>query len=204
METERKLKNIAMDYYDSKINTREASKCITNLTSDKGDSAEDNVLLEIRNLAIVNVSWCEPVVVGEVKGEDRSNDVFDTLLDLIRIGHLSKQAIDNNLYDAVLGMHVIGLQATIYVTCLLDYGLYTMLEIYSMTMPRDMSNIRGYISSCEDLLPLCDLYKNYCRKSNEPETLRQKITQGISDAVFKNITNTSKNRKRPCPFIVNP
>jgi hypothetical protein len=58
--------------------------------------------------AILNISWCEPVAIGEVKGEDQSNDIFETLLDLIRIGHLSKQSIDNNLYDAVLGIHVVG------------------------------------------------------------------------------------------------
>jgi hypothetical protein len=103
----------------------------------------------------------------------------------------------------LITMFYVGLQVTIYLTCLLDYGLYTMLEICSITMPRDMSNIRSYISNCEDLLPLYDLYKNYCKQSDESETLKQKITQGISDAVFKKITNTSKNRKRPCPFIVN-
>ncbi|KAI8971056.1 hypothetical protein BDB01DRAFT_731101, partial [Pilobolus umbonatus] len=88
------------------------------------------------------------VVIGEAKGEDQSKDVFEILLDLIRIGHLSKQSIDNNLYDAVVGIHVVGLHATVYLTCLLDYGLYTMLEICSITMPRDIYNTRSYVSGC--------------------------------------------------------
>lgn len=82
-------------------------------------------------------------------------------------------------------MFYVGPQSTIYLTCVLDYRLYTMLAIYSITMPRDMFNICSYINSCEDWLLLYDLYKIYYKKSNEPETLKQKITQGISDVVFK-------------------
>jgi hypothetical protein len=55
-----------------------------------------------------NVIWNGPVTVGEAKGEDAKEDIYETLLDLIRIARLSKQSIDSNFYEGVIGIHVIG------------------------------------------------------------------------------------------------
>lgn len=68
-----------------------------------------------------NVVWNGPFAVGEVKGEDAKDDIHATLLDLIRIGRLSKQSIDSNFYEGVIGIHAVG-------RLLLElYGLLTNL-----------------------------------------------------------------------------
>ncbi|KAI7900898.1 uncharacterized protein BX663DRAFT_562621 [Cokeromyces recurvatus] len=99
-----------------------------------------------------NVVWNGPVTVGEVKGEDTKDDIYATLLDLIRIGRFSKQSIDNNFYEGLIGVHTVGLTVTVYYTCLLDSGLYVMIEICTISMPRDTTQLRAYVAACEDLL----------------------------------------------------
>jgi hypothetical protein len=158
-----------------------------------------------------------------VKGEDKKNDLYDNLIDLIRIGQLSKSSIDSNFYNGVVGVHVvgkmiciliilftqlteyvnIGLQVTVYFTTLVAPGLYIMAEICSLAMPRDISCMRGYLSVCEDLLPLHNLYKTACCVVDDIESFKEKIRAGMNTPTFKNLIKTSKNRKRYCPFILN-
>ncbi|RCH79681.1 hypothetical protein CU098_002914, partial [Rhizopus stolonifer] len=54
-----------------------------------------------------NIVWNGPVTVGEVKGEDAKDDIYATLLDLIRIDRFSKQSIDSNFYEGVTGIHAV-------------------------------------------------------------------------------------------------
>ncbi|KAI9258617.1 hypothetical protein EDC94DRAFT_585897 [Helicostylum pulchrum] len=54
-----------------------------------------------------------------------------SLIDLIRIAHMSKKSVDQNMYEGVLGIHTVGFQATVYITSLVNSGFYVMLEIYS-------------------------------------------------------------------------
>ncbi len=52
-------------------------------------------------------------------GEDQKDDKFACfLLDLIRIGCIFIDTINLNLYDAVVGVHIVALQVTFYVTAL--------------------------------------------------------------------------------------
>lgn len=70
-----------------------------------------------------NIIWNGPVTVGEVKGEDAKDDIYATLLDLIRIGRFSKQSIDSNFYEGVIGIHAVGR------LLLKLYGLLTKLAL---------------------------------------------------------------------------
>lgn len=136
---------------------------------------------------------------------------------------MSKDTIDGNYYDGVLGVHIVGksvpslfqhisglddslislgLQVTVYLTTLLVKGLYIMLEICSITLPRDVTQMRCYISNCEDLIPLHDIYQEYCKKG-DVEAIKARITPGIDTPTFRALINTTKNRKRNCPFVLN-
>ncbi|CEP15131.1 hypothetical protein [Parasitella parasitica] len=85
-----------------------------------------------------------PVVVGDVEGEDRKSDTNPCLLDLIRIGILSG-------YDGVIGVHVVGVQQTCYIVSLMGCGVYIMLELCTITLPKDFTEIRSHRSNHEEL-----------------------------------------------------
>ncbi|KAI8077133.1 hypothetical protein BDF21DRAFT_422142 [Thamnidium elegans] len=150
-----------------------------------------------------NIVWNGPVTVGEVKGEDAKDDIYATLLDLIRIGRFSKQSIDNNFYEGVIGIQAVGLIVTVYYTCLLDSGLYVMIEICTISMPRDATQLRLYVAACEDLLSVHHLYKNHCQLANDIDSLKSNMRAGMSEEIFRELASSTKNRKRPCPFTVN-
>lgn len=77
-----------------------------------------------------------PAVVGDVKGEDRKSDTNPCLLDLIRIGILSGESINENGYDGVIGVHVVGVQLTCYIVSLMGCGVYIMLDFVLLLCPR--------------------------------------------------------------------
>ncbi|KAL7319923.1 phosphatidylserine decarboxylase [Mucor circinelloides] len=150
-----------------------------------------------------NIVWNGPVTVGEVKGEDAKDDIYATLLDLIRIGRFSKQSIDSNFYERVIGIHAVDLIVTVYYTCLLDSGLYVMIEICTISMPRGATQLRLYVAACEDLLSVHHFYKNHCQLANDIDSLKSNVRAGMSEEIFRELANSTKNRKRPCPFTVN-
>lgn len=61
-----------------------------------------------------NIVWNPPAMVGDVKGADVANEIRNNYIDLIRIAHLSKKTpIDQNMYEGILGVRIVGFRATI-------------------------------------------------------------------------------------------
>ncbi|CAO3638009.1 unnamed protein product [Mucor fragilis] len=104
-------------------------------TTDESSKQPDVVC---RNLAGTN--WGSLTMVGEVKGEDQKEDKRVCLLDLIRIGCISAAEIKDALLEGVIGVHVVGLQMTFYITSLVADHIYAMTEICSFAIPRDQSD----------------------------------------------------------------
>lgn len=92
---------------------------------------------------------------------------------------------------------------TVYYTCLLDSGLYVMIGIGTISMPRDATQRRLYVAACEDFLSIHHLYKNHCRLTNDIYSLKSNMRAVMSEEIFRELTSGAKNRKRPCPFTVN-
>lgn len=141
-----------------------------------------------------------PCVIGDVKGEDRKDDNHDCLVDLIRIGMLSGDSINKNEYDGAIGAHVVGLQLTFYVTSLMSNGLYVMLEICSIKLPRDFTEMRSYIATMEDLLPVIHYYRR-CSTCSDGEWLNINKKKMLEESTFLNIINSGKNKKRECNIV---
>ncbi|KAI9280777.1 hypothetical protein BY458DRAFT_469839 [Sporodiniella umbellata] len=92
---------------------------------------------------LTHSNFCGPLLVENIKGEDHKEDIHDCLVDLIHIGKISGSSINENEYDGIVGVHVVGLQLTLYITTLMANGIYVMLEICSVTLPRDFTEMRS-------------------------------------------------------------
>lgn len=145
-----------------------------------------------------NSNWVGPVLVGEVKGEDRKDDVFMCLMDLFRIGSLSMESINHNKYKGVIGLQVIGMQATFYISTLLSKSFYVMMEICSITLPKDLTEIMSYFANVSDMLPVLQYYENSF------ELMNNLISESHMDTIIdaKKIVCLSKDRKRKCPVVL--
>ncbi|KAI7894262.1 uncharacterized protein EV154DRAFT_478510 [Mucor mucedo] len=105
-------------------------------------------------------NWVGPVLVGEVKGEDRKDDVYMCLMDLFRIGSLSMESINHNKYKGFIGIQVIGMQVTFSISTLLSKSFYVMMEICSITLPKDLTEIMSYFANVSDMMPVLQYYEN--------------------------------------------
>lgn len=142
------------------------------------------------------------VVVGDVKGEDRINDTHSCLIDLLRIGMLSGGSINQEKYDGIVCVHVVGVQMTFYIVSLMASGVYVMLEICSITLPKDFTEIRSYIANMDDLFPVMQYY-NRCSNTTNKASIDIHCRQMMSSPVFKIITDNGKDRKRLCTIVYN-
>ncbi|CAO3613000.1 unnamed protein product [Mucor fragilis] len=93
------------------------------------------------------------------------------------------------------------LSAIIYITSLISTGFYVMLEICSILLPKDLTQLRPFLSVVEDLLPVKSVYKNVCKRTADIDKLKSRTRPGLGDEAIMDLTSMSKNRKRPCPFV---
>lgn len=151
---------------------------------------------------LISSNYNGPTVVGDIKGENRKEDAHDCLVDLIRIGMVSGNSINNNKYDGVIGAHIVGLQLTFYFTTLMANGIYVMLEICSVSLPRDFTEMRSYIAVMEDLLPVIHYY-NYCTACSDIKWLNHNKKDMLNESLFLSIISCGKSKKRQCSIVFN-
>ncbi|KAI8877587.1 hypothetical protein K501DRAFT_159736, partial [Backusella circina FSU 941] len=130
-------------------------------TVDECDKRPDFVVNHLEDSCFIG-----PAVVGDVKGEDRKEDTHSCLVDLIRIGILSGASINSNKYNGVIGVHVVGVQITFYIISLMSCGFYVMMEICSIALPKDLTELRSYVANMDELLPVIDYYSKCTSDSN--------------------------------------
>lgn len=119
-------------------------------------------------------------------------------MDLYRISSLSLESINHNNYKGIIGIQVIGMQVTFYISTLLSKQFYVMMEICSITLPKDLTEIMSYFANVNDLLPVLQYYENSFELINSVVPESHMVT---FDA--KKIVCTSKDRKRKCPVVLN-
>lgn len=152
---------------------------------------------------LLNCSQLEgPAVIGDVKGEDRKSDTNPCLIDLIRIGMLAGESINENGYSGVIGVHVVGVQLTFYVVSLMATGVYVMLEISTISLPKDFTEIRSYIAHMEDILPVLYCYDECTNVSNK-DRIEATSRKMMDSTTFKIICESGKDRKRQCNIVYN-
>lgn len=149
---------------------------------------------------LMNSNWASATVVGEVKGEDCKEDKHVCIKDLIRIGFISVTSINQSLYDGVIGIQVVGLQVTFFITTLVADGFYVMMEICTLALPRDATELMLYATNFDDLLVVLE-YADKCVVTKEKEKLKEMACVGITTPEFARFLSVSKDRTRECPLV---
>lgn len=139
-------------------------------------------------------------MVGEVKGEDQKEDKRVCLLDLIRIGCISAAEIKDVLLEGVIGVHIVGLQMTFYITSLVADHIYAMTEICSFAIPRDQSELRYYTIHIDDIYNVLQ-YSQKCVPAVNKEDLKKKAAAPLNTPEFERFLSITKDRKRKCPIV---
>jgi hypothetical protein len=164
--------------------------------------ADDSMQPDVVVYDLISSHFHGPLVVGDLKGEDRKEDSHDYLVDLLRIGMISGESINKNNYDGVVGVHVVGLQFTFYIITLMANGIYVMLEICSVSLPRDFTELKFYIATMEDILLVIHYYSQ-CSPSPDPSWFEQNKKKMLQESLFFNMINCGKSKKRLCNLVLN-
>jgi hypothetical protein len=77
----------------------------------------------------------DEVSFGEVKSIESADKTRSLALDLYRLLHFSKDAIDHLGYNQVLSYQAIGQKLTFYIFILLGESMYLMVELFTLQMP---------------------------------------------------------------------
>jgi hypothetical protein len=149
------------------------------------------------------VNWYGPLVITEVKGEDRKDYLYDCLVDLIRIGTMAVDSININSYNGIIGVHTVGLQMTFYLISLMGPKVYVMMEVCSITLPKDFTCIRSYIANVEDLMVVPHSYM-MCNVVEDREEMESFKAGKLDIPSMKQLFKTpGKDIKPVCPYVIN-
>ncbi|EIE86486.1 hypothetical protein RO3G_11197 [Rhizopus delemar RA 99-880] len=133
---------------------------------------------------------------GEVKCFSQAENKFAVAKDLIRLGHLSKNAIDIHNMNGVLVFQVVGRHVFFYLTKLMHDGLYIMLEIDKIELPASVYSLPTYIAQAHRLLNVISIYQQCIPCNNDTKDMlhsRKRKTYDIENTVVLK----TRNRKRP-------
>lgn len=133
---------------------------------------------------------------GEVKCFSQAENKFAVAKDLIRLGHLSKNAIDIHNMNGVLIFQVVGRHVFFYLTKLMHDGLYIMLEIDKIELPASVYSLPTYIAQAHRLLNVISIYQQCIPCNDDTKDMlhsRKRKTYDIENTVVLK----TRNRKRP-------
>ncbi|KAI8639934.1 hypothetical protein BD408DRAFT_348967, partial [Parasitella parasitica] len=77
-----------------------------------------------------------------------------------------------------------------------------MLEICSITLPKDFAKMRSYVANMDDLLPVLHYYAS-CANHSDDDSLQTNKRSMMDSSIFEIVANSKKNRKRPYSIVYN-
>ncbi|SAM09775.1 hypothetical protein [Absidia glauca] len=193
-ETSRQLKSMLYDVFFRWSNTiNMEAKAPTSISISKRrpdasvDHAEGNHLQQTFGF-------------GEVKSHSETKNHHAVSMDLIRLSVFSKNATDLGNLKGVLSFQAIGNQVTFYITKLLSDGLYVMLEIGHIEVPRSLRELASYLAHLDDVLNLVHAFHNECGAATAVEETmieaRKRPTMTTPEMI--RVVDPTRSRKRPC------
>ncbi|SAM08097.1 hypothetical protein [Absidia glauca] len=166
-------KVIMEDIKEHELCTRYLDPVLCGYFDNPSESA-DHLNLESKKSALVSkrrpdscltrlngVKYGTTLACGEVKCASASAHLYDICKDTLRIGIFCKNALDVGKMKGILGIQAVGRTITFYLMNLLSDGLYTMLELTSITIPGSTDDLLKYLMELSKWI----LTKSSCKPS---------------------------------------
>ncbi|KAI7850129.1 hypothetical protein BDC45DRAFT_519070 [Circinella umbellata] len=135
----------------------------------------------------------------DVKSAKREHDKHVISNDLVRLGLLSKNAIDQSNANGCLVIQVRGLTLDFYITKLAADGMYTMFHLYSLKAPSSIESLQGFVAYFDEILSILDIFDEHCLTFTTGDTIQHSFKRkSLSDEAFDTILSKMKSNKRPC------
>ncbi|KAI8342799.1 hypothetical protein BC941DRAFT_492803 [Chlamydoabsidia padenii] len=144
------------------------------------------------------VKWTAGCGYGETKPAARDNDHYVVCMDLIRVTVLSKEALNKQCLDGVLGIQIVGRTLVFYVLLLPAEGIYTLLQLAEIKIPDGLQTLSHLVVEVSNILSVMDVFDHLCVHSNDPQIITDRKTPTVPLDVLQQLFSVSKDRKWPC------
>ncbi|KAF0474674.1 hypothetical protein F8M41_024698 [Gigaspora margarita] len=190
-------------------NTSSSSAKVRKLANDDPTRAKQpDMIGNILN----NGKFVHEMMYGEVTGEGKNNTEKKNLLDLIRLGIFMKESIDNILQNTCVNSTVFAWQSIVtkwtgYFMTLIAPGIYLMVEVGSVELPRSFETCSTFLNGLDLLRTFQTAYEQTSKRvlkvinENKEEHENPKDVEFITwrrptlgTPVFKKITKTTGSR----------
>jgi hypothetical protein len=136
---------------------------------------------------------------GEMKSAAYESNHFFLCKNLLRVATFSKDALDTQNMEAVLGIQAIDRAIYFYILLFPTNGVYMFLELGKVQIPNSLLYLTKLVMDAPLLLLIIDVFEQICIPSAHVCNLdRHRPT--ISTSSFNQIFSSSHNRKRLCPL----
>ncbi|KAI8143385.1 hypothetical protein BJV82DRAFT_610248 [Fennellomyces sp. T-0311] len=130
----------------------------------------------------------------EVKCSHEAKNKHAMAKDQVRLGVLSKNALDKYHSQSCLSVQVIGYTITFYIQSMEADGLYTMTELLHVQAPSSLQTLPQFMAHFDDLLAVLDCFNDFCLMDQSPGIGRKRPT--LSDDHSNDISSRPKSCKR--------
>ncbi|KAG0733325.1 hypothetical protein G6F62_013419 [Rhizopus arrhizus] len=113
--------------------------------------------------------------------------------DLICLGVLSKNSIDQHDLQGYLTIQVVGFQMIVFLTTLLAHGLYVMVEVGNITIPASIREIPQYPTNSDDIISILECFQFWCSPSPQQQPSFKR--KSFDDESFARLVSPSRSAK---------
>ncbi|KAG2207588.1 hypothetical protein INT45_002603, partial [Circinella minor] len=148
--------------------------------------------------ALRGVTFTKNIGFGEMKSMQQCSNNFVISKDLIRLGLFSKEAINNYNLKGCLAIQSVGFTTTFYISTLMGDGIYTMIEIGSITVPSAISNLGKYLIDFDIILNILSIHEQNCKKTVEESSVFSARKRSASNVLDSHQLSSTRDRNRQC------
>ncbi|CEI96017.1 hypothetical protein RMCBS344292_10188 [Rhizopus microsporus] len=87
------------------------------------------------------VKWTSSLAYGEAKPAIQGDNYFVVCKDLIKVTMFCKEALDNQLFEGILAIQVIGRTVVFYLLTLLAQSLYALIPLAHIIIPDSLQSL---------------------------------------------------------------
>lgn len=117
------------------------------------------------------VKWTSSLAYGEAKPAIQGDNHFVVCKDLIKVIIFCKEALDDQLFEGILAIQVIGRTVVFYLLTLLTQSLYTLISLAHIIIPDSLQSLPSLATEIPTILKALDAFNRLCVTAAHSEVI---------------------------------
>ncbi|ORE02242.1 hypothetical protein BCV72DRAFT_252576 [Rhizopus microsporus var. microsporus] len=161
--------HIEEDVNETRLCMRFVDPFLTGLFDDSDSGAKQSNGCIDRRPGLCTAKSC-------AKPAARDGDHYLVCIDLVRMTVLSKEALNKQCLDGVLGIQIVGRTLMFYVLLLPAEGIYTLLQLAEVKIPDSLQSPSYLVMDVSNTLSMIGVFDRLCVCSNNQQIIIDRKT----------------------------